>query len=89
MYNIMSYKQNDLVYDNNVYTITFIYYNKTFKIYISYFTQSTSLNDRSKYCIIQFKNYSIINDLETFRKETTTYRNARDQTKKQRDEVIK
>ena len=89
MYSLMSYEQDDLVYDHSVYTITSIYHDSQFKMYTNYFIQLTSSEGRSEYYMNQLKKYFMTKNVETFRKETTTYQNVRDWTKEQRNETIK
>jgi hypothetical protein len=89
MHSLMSYGQDDPVYDNSAYTITSIYHGGTLKMYTSHPTQPTSPGGRPEYCMNQLGAYAMTHNRETFRQGATAFRNARDYAKAQRDEVIK
>jgi hypothetical protein len=89
MHSFQSYWQKNSVFDNNAYTISSIYHGGQFKMFTSHLSQPTSPGDRPEYPSNQVKGWSMTSDLETFRQGATYYRNARDWTKEQRDEVIR
>ena len=85
---LQSYGQDEPVYDNNAYTITSIYHGGTLKMYTSHLTEPTSPGGQPEYFMNQLKGWCMTSDPETFRQGATWFRNARDWTKKQRDDAI-
>ncbi|KAF2175230.1 hypothetical protein K469DRAFT_611365, partial [Zopfia rhizophila CBS 207.26] len=54
------------IYNNSIYTITSIYYNNTFKIYISYIILLYSPRGRLQYYIIKIRDFNIIDTKNTY-----------------------
>jgi hypothetical protein len=53
MHSLQSYREDELVHDNNAYTITSIYSDGQLKMYTSHPTQPTSPSGRPEYCMTQ------------------------------------
>lgn len=89
MYSLQSYGKEELVYNNEAYTITAIYSDGQLKLYTCHPTQPTSPGGRPEHCMTQLRTFAMTNSAESFRQGATAYRNARDWTKEQRDEAIR
>lgn len=88
MHHIQSYKQDELVYDNNAHTITSTYIAGNLKIYAHHINPPTTEGSRPEYIMTQLKGFSMTGDCETFIRGASAYRNARDWAKGQRDKFI-
>jgi hypothetical protein len=89
MHSLQSYGQENSSHDNNAYTISTIYHDGTLKMYTSYPTQPTNPGSPPEYHMHQLRSFAMADTAETFRQGATSYRNARDWAKEQRDEAIR
>ena len=79
---------NTLVYNNNIYIITSIYYDSQLKIYTIYFTQSIDYKKSSESYITQFNSWILTDFYKQFRQEISVFRNIRNWTKLKQDKLI-
>jgi hypothetical protein len=89
MHSLLSHGHDNPVYDNNAHVITSIYHGGTLNIYTSHVARPSSPESRPGYHMTQLNGWCMKGDPETFRRGAIAYRNARDWTKKQRDEAIR
>lgn len=76
------------IYDDNAYTITSTYLDRTLKIYTIHSTQASNAGDFPEYHMTQLNTSATAGNAERFREGVSAFRNARDWTKTQRDEFI-
>ncbi|KAK2747770.1 hypothetical protein FQN57_001800 [Myotisia sp. PD_48] len=88
MHALQSYKQKELFYDNNAYTISSTYHGGQLKLYTHHIIPSTKKGRESETIMTQIKGYSMTSDYETFVRGASAYRNLRDWAKEQRNEFI-
>ena len=90
MYKLRSYVNLGTAYDNNAYTITSTYYSSSgdLTIYSTYPTLSNNPQNLIEYRITQLNGQKITGNLEAFRQGASALRNARDQAKEKREELI-
>lgn len=88
MHSLQSYGQDEPTYDNSAYTITSIYHGGQLKIYTSHPAQPNGSGSRPEYYMTQLRSFAMTDTADIFRQGATAFRNARDWTKKQRDEAI-
>lgn len=86
---LQSYQQEKPAYNNNAYTITATYCNGTLILYSTHLVEPSGPGCRPKYILTQLKGFMMTSDAESFRQGASAYRNARDWTKKKRDESIR
>jgi hypothetical protein len=75
------YRQDNLVYNNNIYTITSIYYSRILKIYTTYITLPAGPGKLPEYYITQVRLFAITDTADTFCQGTTAFRNSRELAK--------
>ncbi|EGE00672.1 hypothetical protein TESG_07969 [Trichophyton tonsurans CBS 112818] len=89
MHRLQSYKQDELTYDNNAYTITATYHGGQLKLYTTHPTAPRENDGRPEYIMTQLNAWSMVGNADGFRQGASAYRNARDWAKEQRDGFIK
>jgi hypothetical protein len=89
MRRLQSYRQEEPVFDNTASTISSVYHGGQLKMFTIHPSPPTSSGSRPEYFMHQLKGWSMASDPETFRQGATSYRNARDWAKEQRDETIR
>lgn len=88
LYSLQSYGQDDLICEDNAYTITSTYNDGQLKIFTSHSIQPVEATGRPQYYMNQLKGWSMTSDLQTFRQGAAAFRNARDWAKEKRNEAI-
>ena len=78
------------VYDNNAYIITSTYHSviDSLQMYTVHFTQSADSETSSEYFMNQLRSFVMTDTAERFRERVIVFRNVRDLTMKQRNEII-
>lgn len=78
------------VYDNNAYTITSTYHSATgsLQMYTVHSTQPADPETSPEYFMNQLRSFAMTDTAERFREGATVFRNARDLTMEQRNEII-
>ncbi|KAI9752493.1 MAG: hypothetical protein M4579_005617 [Chaenotheca gracillima] len=89
MHSLQSFGQEKLIFDNNAYTISSIYYAGTLRMFTSHPSRPTSPRGRPEYCMKQLNAWAMTGNVETFREGAAAYRNARDWAKEQRSDAIR
>jgi hypothetical protein len=89
IHSLQSYGQDELGYNNNAYTITTTYVGGHLKICASHPAQPKGPGSRPEYYTTQLRSFAMTDTADTFRQGATTFRNARDWAKEQRDEAIR
>ncbi|OJD15792.1 hypothetical protein AJ78_03972 [Emergomyces pasteurianus Ep9510] len=88
MHALQSYLQDEVTYDHNAYTLTSTYQSGTLRLYATHISKPDDPNSRPEYIMTQVGGWYLSGDIETFRRGATAFRNARDWTKKKREELI-
>ena len=88
MQSLQSYKTENLIYDNNTYTLSSIYSDGTLKMYAHHSRQPDGPGTRPEYYMHQIRSFAMTDTPETFRQGATAFRNARDWTEEQRNTFI-
>ncbi|KAK2808773.1 hypothetical protein FQN50_004445 [Emmonsiellopsis sp. PD_5] len=88
MHRLQSYGRDELVYDNNAYTITAVYQPGTLNLYATHPARPTGSQTGPQYFMTKIRSFAITDSPESFREAATWYRNAMDWTKEKRDEFI-
>jgi hypothetical protein len=73
----------------SAYVISSIYHGGQLKIYTSHMTQPSSPRGRPEYHMNQLRSFAMTDTADTFRKGAGAYRNLREWTKEQRDDLIR
>ena len=89
MRSLQLYGQEEPVFVNTVSTISSIYHGGQLKMFTIHPSQPTSSGSRPEYFMHQLNTWGMTGNVETFREGATSYRNARDWAKEQRDEAIR
>ena len=85
---LQSYRDDDVTYDNNAYTITSTYYSGILQMFTSHPYHRKLISGSPEYAITLLRSFVMTDSAETFRQGATAYRNARDWAKEQRDRAI-
>ena len=88
MQSLQSYGQDDLVYDNNAYTITSTFHNGQLQIYTTHITPPAGSGQPPEYHMTQQRSFSTTDTPDTCRQAFTAFRNGRDWAKEKRDQFI-
>ncbi|KAK2774987.1 hypothetical protein FQN53_003372 [Emmonsiellopsis sp. PD_33] len=88
MHRLQSYGKDELVYDNNAYTITAVYQPGILNLYATHPARPTGSQTGPQYFMTRLRSFAITDSPEGFREAATWYRNAMDWTKEKRDEFI-
>ncbi|KAL5433643.1 hypothetical protein PMIN06_011627 [Paraphaeosphaeria minitans] len=88
MASLEEYGQGEPHY-GTAHTISTIYHGGTLKMYTSHLTQPNSAEASPKYHMTQINTWGMTGNADTFRQGARAYRNARDWTKKRRDDLIR
>ena len=90
MHKMQSYRQDEAVYDGNAYTLGSTYHSGTgtLKMYAMHPTEPVQPGVDPQYHTTQIRGFDMTDNLVTFAEGATWYRNARDWTKKKRDDFI-
>ncbi|WEW60591.1 hypothetical protein PRK78_006078 [Emydomyces testavorans] len=89
IHSLQSYKQDELAYDNNAYTVTSTYHGGTLKLYTTHPTAPRESDGRPEYIMTSLRSFAMTDNAESFRNGASAYRNARDWAKEQREKFIK
>lgn len=87
IHSLWQYGQDKSVFDNNVYTISFIYHDGILNMFTSYSSGSDTA-DRTEYYMTQIRSFFMTDNPDTFWEGATYYRNGKDWAKEQRDDAI-
>ncbi|KAI9691228.1 MAG: hypothetical protein M1822_008848 [Bathelium mastoideum] len=88
MQTLQSYNLEQMVFDNNAYTLSTTYHGGTLKMFAHHPYQSDATRTQPEYCMHQIKGWAMTSDPETFRKGATAFRNLKDWAGEQRDAFI-
>ena len=85
---LLSYGQDEPVFDKYAHTISSIYHGGQLKMYAIHSNPPTSRESQPAYFMHQLRSFAMADTAETFRQGATAYRNAQDWAKEQRDVAI-
>jgi hypothetical protein len=88
MQSLQSYGKDVPIYDSNAYTIASTYQDGTLRMYTSHPIEPTGSRHKPEYVMAKLGGWLMTEDLETFCRGATWYRNARKWTKEKRNEFI-
>lgn len=88
MHHIQNYRQEKPLYDDNAYTFSSTYHYGLLTLYAHHLTAPGNSRGRPEYHMTQLKSFALTNDLETFIRGVTAFRNLRDWAKRCRDKFI-
>jgi hypothetical protein len=86
MHQLQSYREEEPIYDGNVYIITSTYHDGTLKMYTTHPTAGPE--GSTEYHMTQLRSLALTDTPQSFREGATAFRNARDWAQEQRDGFI-
>lgn len=90
MQSLRTYRQlqDEPVYDNNIYSISSIYYDGQLKMYGHSVAQPKGPETRQEYYMHQLSGWSMTRSTDDFNRRATAFKNASDIAKEYRDSAI-
>nr|KMM68927.1 hypothetical protein CPAG_05250 [Coccidioides posadasii RMSCC 3488] len=76
IHSLQTYQQDELINNNNAYTLTSTYHGGQLKLYMIHINKPGYTDGHSKYIMTQLKGWSMTSDLETFCLGASAYQNA-------------
>ncbi|KAM3446845.1 hypothetical protein MY3296_009281 [Beauveria thailandica] len=88
MHSLQNYGEDEPVYDGNAHTYSSTYHNGQLMLYAHHLTAPTADGERPEYHMTQIDTWGMTGNIETFRRGTAAFRNARELARGQRERLI-